>query len=678
MIRWNAVAMVLRANNRASRDRRPPRHVRLGGEPVRGRLQPLLPRQGRTGRRRPDLLPGPCRAGHLRPRLPRRPPDREPARPFPPGGAAATGLQLVPASAADARLLGVPHGLDGPRPARRRLPGALQPLPAAPRHQGHVQQRVWAFLGDGETDEPESHGRLSLAAREGLDNLTFVVNCNLQRLDGPVRGNGKIIQELEGLFRGAGWNVIKVIWGRELDELLARDVDGVLVEQMNETLDGEFQKYSVATGALHPRALLRAGPAPARDRRAPVRRRHRPASAAAATTTARCMPRTTRRRSTSGAPTAILAKTVKGWTLGTGVEARNITHQAKKLTRAGAARLPRPARAADPRRQAQGRALLPPRAQTPPRSSTCSSGARRWADRCRGASWLSSRSEPPRDESTASSRRAARPRCRPRWPSRGCCATCCATRSSGARSCPSSPTRHAPSAWTRCSRRSASTRRSGQLYEPVDSNLVLSYREAKDGQVLEEGITEAGSTASLQAAGTAYATHGDADDPLLHLLLDVRLPAHRRRAVGLRRRCAGAASCWAPRPAARRSTARGCSTRTATRRCSPRSSPTSASTTPRSPTRRRHRPRGHRAHVRRRRGRLLLPDAVQRELPDAAEPEGVDEDIIGGLYRYRAAPEVGGRRGRRVQAACGSGSIMQQVTARAGAARRAFGVAAEV
>src|SRR5205807_52240 len=106
--------------------------------------------------------------------------------------------------------------------------------------------RVWAFLGDGEMDEPEATGALTVAAREGLDNLTFVVNCNLQRLDGPVRGNGKVIQELEAAFRGAGWNVIKVIWGREWDELLARDVDGVLVEKMNTTVDGEFQKFSVA------------------------------------------------------------------------------------------------------------------------------------------------------------------------------------------------------------------------------------------------------------------------------------------------------------------------------------------------------------------------------------------------------------------------------------------------
>src|SRR5438094_2379542 len=111
------------------------------------------------------------------------------------------------------------------------------------------QCRVWGFLGDGEMDEPEAVGALTLAAREGLDNLTFVVNCNLQRLDGPVRGNGKIIQELESVFTGAGWNVIKVIWAREWDALLAQDYDGALVEAMNETVDGEWQRYTVETGA---------------------------------------------------------------------------------------------------------------------------------------------------------------------------------------------------------------------------------------------------------------------------------------------------------------------------------------------------------------------------------------------------------------------------------------------
>src|ERR671911_88808 len=191
--------------------------------------------------------------------------------------------------------------------------------------------RVWAFLGDGEMDEPESVGALGLAAREGLDNLTFVVNCNLQRLDGPVRGNGKIIQELEAVFRGAGWNVIKVIWAREWDELLARDVDGLLVQQMNDTLDGEFQKFSVAGGAyirehfFGPDQRLRklvehlSDDDLAKLRRGGHDYRKLYAAYKAAT-------------EFKGAPTVILAKTVKGWTLGPGVEARNITHQAKKLS----------------------------------------------------------------------------------------------------------------------------------------------------------------------------------------------------------------------------------------------------------------------------------------------------------------------------------------------------------
>ena len=193
--------------------------------------------------------------------------------------------------------------------------------------------RVWAFVGDGEMDEPESVTALSLAAREGLDNLIFVVNCNLQRLDGPVRGNGKIIQELEGLFRGAGWNVIKVIWGREWDDLLARDVEGLLVNKMNETLDGEFQKFSVAGGAYirehffgPDQRLRRLVENLSDDELARLRRGghdYRKVYAAYRAAT-----------EYRGGPTVILAKTIKGWALGPGVQARNITHQAKKLSEA--------------------------------------------------------------------------------------------------------------------------------------------------------------------------------------------------------------------------------------------------------------------------------------------------------------------------------------------------------
>src|SRR4029079_8418322 len=191
--------------------------------------------------------------------------------------------------------------------------------------------RVWAFLGDGEMDEPEAIGALGLAAREGLDNLTFVINCNLQRLDGPVRGNGKIIQELEATFRGAGWHVIKVIWAREWDDLLARDRDGVLLTKMNETLDGDYQKLSVADGAYIREHFF--GPDPrlkalvehlSDDELTKLRRGghdYRKVYAAYAAAVAH-----------TGAPVVILAKTVKGWALGPGIEGRNVTHQAKKLT----------------------------------------------------------------------------------------------------------------------------------------------------------------------------------------------------------------------------------------------------------------------------------------------------------------------------------------------------------
>jgi pyruvate dehydrogenase E1 component len=192
--------------------------------------------------------------------------------------------------------------------------------------------KVWCFLGDGEMDEPESLGAIGIAAREELDNLVFVVNCNLQRLDGPVRGNGKIIQELEASFRGAGWNVVKVVWGRQWDDLLARDVDGVLLNAMNTTPDGQFQTYSVESGAYtrehffgrDPRLLqmvehlsddqIRNLPRGGHD--------YRKVYAAFRAATEHV-----------GQPTVILAHTIKGWTLGKDFEGRNATHQMKKLTK---------------------------------------------------------------------------------------------------------------------------------------------------------------------------------------------------------------------------------------------------------------------------------------------------------------------------------------------------------
>ncbi len=194
--------------------------------------------------------------------------------------------------------------------------------------------RVWAFLGDGECDEPETLGAISLASREQLDNLVFVVNCNLQRLDGPVRGNGKVIQELEATFRGAGWNVIKVIWGSKWDDLLAQDKDGVLLNQMNTTVDGEFQRYAIEDGAyirdnfFGPDERLRKMVAHLSDDELLSLPRgghdYRKLYAAYKAATENLG---------SGRPTVILCKTIKGWTLGPGFEGRNSTHQIKKMTK---------------------------------------------------------------------------------------------------------------------------------------------------------------------------------------------------------------------------------------------------------------------------------------------------------------------------------------------------------
>ncbi|MCW2597317.1 MAG: 2-oxo-acid dehydrogenase subunit, homodimeric type, partial [Jatrophihabitans sp.] len=189
---------------------------------------------------------------------------------------------------------------------------------------------VWAFLGDGEMDEVESLGAIGVASREELDNLTFVINCNLQRLDGPVRGNGKIIQELEAYFRGAGWNVLKVVWGRDWDPLLARDSDGVLVNQMNATPDGQYQTYTVESGAYirdrffggDPRLRKMVEDLSDEDLRKLSRGGHDYRKVYAAFEAARAH---------TGQPTVILAKTVKGWTLES-FEGRNATHQMKKLT----------------------------------------------------------------------------------------------------------------------------------------------------------------------------------------------------------------------------------------------------------------------------------------------------------------------------------------------------------
>ncbi|MFI5370688.1 MAG: pyruvate dehydrogenase (acetyl-transferring), homodimeric type [Candidatus Eisenbacteria bacterium] len=376
-----------------------------------------------------------------------------------------------------------------------------------------TQQHVWAFLGDGEMDEPEAAGALRLAATDGLDNLTFVVNCNLQRLDGPVRGNGKIIQELESLFTGCGWNVIKVIWSRDWDPLLAQDLEGVLVDRMNDTVDGDWQKYVVETGGYirehffgtDPRLLKMVEHLSDDDIKRLRRGGHDYKKVYAAYLAA---------LSTRDRPTVILAKTVKGWTLGIGAEARNMTHQMKKLdqeelrTFRDRLELPIPdKKLADPpyyhpgpdsdevrylmeRRQALGgcvpKRIVRAKPLTPP-------AEKNFAEFRAGTGANQAVS------TTMVLAKLVRNLVRdPVW---------------GKRVVPIIPDEARTFGMEVLFREIGIYAAHGQKYEPVDSKLVLSYTEKADGQLLEEGINEAGSMASFTSAGTSYATHGTATIP---------------------------------------------------------------------------------------------------------------------------------------------------------------------
>ena len=407
-----------------------------------------------------------------------------------------------------------------------------------------TQSRVWCFLGDGECDEPETLGSISLAAREGLDNLIWVVNCNLQRLDGPVRGNGKIIQELEAVFRGAGWNVIKVIWGGKWDELLPGDVDGVLLDKMNTTVDGEFQRYAVESGAYirehffgpdprlrqlvehlsdeELRNLPRGGHDyrklyaaykaateqdgrphghPGQDdqgldarprRRGPQRHPpdqeddHRPAAACCASA---CT-------SQDEIPEEALADDEEPPYIPLARRQRGRAVPARSAARRSTARSPGARTAAR-----RARSSCPP-------TAAFDRGARRLGQ----AGGVDHHGVHPAAAQPVP-RRDVRPAGRADHPRRG------------------PHLRHG-----RAVQGVRDLRVEGPEYEPVDHDLLLSYKESQDGQILEEGITEAGSLASFIAAGTSLRHPGRADGAVLHLLFDVRLPAGGRPHLAGRRR----------------------------------------------------------------------------------------------------------------------------------------------
>ncbi len=372
--------------------------------------------------------------------------------------------------------------------------------------------RVWCFVGDGECDEPETLGSISLAGRERLDNLTWVINCNLQRLDGPVRGNGKIIQELESVFRGAGWNVIKVIWGSAWDELLARDTDGVLLHKMNTTPDGDFQRYAVSDGAhirdhfFGPDPRLRELVAHLSDEQlaALPRGGHDYGKLYAAYKAA---------TEATGAPTVILAKTVKGWTLGAGFEGRNATHQIKKMTAADLRALRARLHLEEEIPEEALATGLPPYYRPPVDSPVHRYlTARRTAlDGPMPVRTVSIRTPLPLPADSAFAELDAGSG------GQAVSTTMAFTRllrsllraeGFGRRVVPIVPDEARTFGMDSLFREFRIYSSQGQLYEPVDHDLLLSYTEATDGQLLEEGITEAGALASWTAFATAYATRG--------------------------------------------------------------------------------------------------------------------------------------------------------------------------
>jgi pyruvate dehydrogenase E1 component len=367
---------------------------------------------------------------------------------------------------------------------------------------------VWAFLGDGEMDEVESLGAIGVAAREELDNLTFVINCNLQRLDGPVRGNGKIIQELETYFRGAGWNVIKVIWGRDWDPLLAADGDGVLVNKMNTTPDGQFQTYSVESGAYirehffgdDPRLRKMVEHLTDDDLRHLSRGGHDYRKVYAAFKAA---------RDHVGQPTVIMAKTIKGWTLDS-FEGRNATHQMKKLTTADLKAFRD--RLYLPISDKELEADLPPYYHPGEKSDEIQYMKERRAALGGFLPKRVVRSKPlqlPGEKVYAELRAGSG--------KQQIATTMAIVRlfkdlmkdpEIGKRFVPIIPDEARTFGLDAIFPSAKIYSPQGQEYDAVDRDMLLSYKESTTGQILHEGISEAGSTASLIAAATSYATHG--------------------------------------------------------------------------------------------------------------------------------------------------------------------------
>jgi len=379
------------------------------------------------------------------------------------------------------------------------------------------QQHVWAFLGDGEVDEVDTLGAISLASREGLDNLTFVINCNLQRLDGPVRGNGKIIQELESTFIGAGWNVIKVVWGREWDPLLAQDREGALVNLMNTTLDGDYQTYKAESGQYVRDNFFGRDPRTAamvanwsNDQVWGLKRGGHDYRKLFAAYTAAMEP--------NGKPTVILAKTVKGWTLGSTFEGRNSTHQMKKMSLEDIVTFRD--RLGIPIPDSQLDKYTPAYYKPAPDSEEAKYMAERRAALGGSIPRRRAKSKPlpmPADSVYESVKRGSG--------HQEIATTMAFVRmlkdlvkdpGLGSRIVPIIPDEARTFGMDSLFPTMKIYSPHGQKYTAVDRELMLSYKESTSGVILHEGINEAGSTASFTAVGTSYSTH---DEPMIPIYI---------------------------------------------------------------------------------------------------------------------------------------------------------------
>ncbi|MDT8427743.1 MAG: pyruvate dehydrogenase (acetyl-transferring), homodimeric type [Pseudomonadales bacterium] len=396
--------------------------------------------------------------------------------------------------------------------------------PIAAIYQAHVMKylssrglmdnsdrKVWAFLGDGETDEPESLGAISKAGREKLDNLIFVINCNLQRLDGPVRGNGKVIQELEGIFRGAGWNVIKVVWGRHWDALLQADTDGILQQRMDEVVDGEYINYWGRGGAYtrehffgkSPELLKMVEHLSDDDIMALNRGGHDPFKVYAAYAEA---------VKTNGKPTVILAKTVKGYAFGSGAEAQNATHSVKKLDIESLKRFRDRFNVPIPDDKLESVPYYRPaedslelrymRKQREPLGGAVPQRRRQsYSLAVPDLSLFDAQVKGTGEREISTTMAFVR-----------ILTTLCKDKEIGQRVVPIVPDEARTFGMEGMFRQMGIYSSEGQLYDPADSNQVMYYREDKQGQMLEEGITESGAFSAWLAAATSYSVN---DYPLI-------------------------------------------------------------------------------------------------------------------------------------------------------------------